>query len=216
MSKYKVVLFDLDGTISNTSKGVYNSAAYALEKMGKVIPDKATLSRFIGPPLKYSFATFCNDVSEEEIPTAVEYYRERYVVEGVYECELYAGLKDTLTALKQAGLKLGVATAKPQLPAEDVLRFLGVYDLFDVISGEFDDLREDKDLIIAYGLAQLGHSDNSEIVMIGDRFYDIEGANKLGIDSIGVTYGFGSREELVGAGATYLVDSPADILRIVL
>lgn len=216
MSKYKVVLFDLDGTISNTSEGVFKSAAYALKKMGKQIPDDKTLSRFIGPPLHYSFEAFCNDVSTEEIAAAVAFYRERYVVEGVHECRLYDGIKATIKALKEGGIRLGVATAKPQLPAEDVLQFLGVYDLFDTVSGEFDNIREDKDLIIEFALNSLGVSDRSEVLMVGDRFYDIEGAKKLGLDSVGVTYGFGGVEELKDAGATYLIDDPKALISIVI
>ena len=216
MQRYDVVLFDMDGTLVDTGLGVTCSVAYALKKFGIEESDPAKLFRFIGPPLPESFATFYG-MDEAQIEQAVSYYRERYRTTGIYENEHYDGMPETLAQLKQAGIRLAVATSKPEEFAKEILRKMNLEIYFDFIGGATMDLSRNKKIdVMQYVLEHVGDSDKSGILMVGDRHYDINGAKHFGIDSVGVTFGYGSREELAEAQATYLVDHAVDILKIVL
>lgn len=216
--KYQVVLFDLDGTVTDSGPGIMNSVQYALSKFGIMNPDRAVLRRFVGPPLDYSFEHFYG-LSPEEAKKGVEYYREYYTAGGIFENSVYDGMKETLEQLKAAGYRIYLATSKPQVFSEQVLEHFGLAALFDGIVGSFlDGTRVNKDEVVEEALRQAGITpENRECaVMAGDREYDIRGAHKHGIAAIGVLYGYGSREELENAGADRIADTPEELLKLLL
>lgn len=209
--EYDTYLFDLDGTIIDSSPGIVASVNYALEKFEIKEPDQEKLLRFIGPPLTESFQKYYG-LSEEDSIQAVYYYRENYEAGGMLECSVYEGLEDCLKALKKAGKKVLVATSKPEVYARQILKHFGLDVYFDYIAGmELDGGRGTKAEVIAYGLETCKIKDKSKILMIGDREHDILGAKAMGVDSMGVLYGFGSLEEFEKAGATMIVKTPRDI-----
>ncbi len=212
---YRYLLFDLDGTLTDPGIGITNSVMYALRKFDINVDDRTSLYRFIGPPLKDSFERFCGfPPAQTEI--AVGYYREYFRETGIFENEVYDGISELLATLKEKGKTLAVATSKPEEFAVRILRHFGLYEYFDLAAGAtMDDTRNKKADVIRYALEKLGVSDKSEAIMIGDREHDIIGANENGLDSIGVLFGYGDLEELEKAGASYIAEKPADILRII-
>lgn len=214
--KYSVVLFDLDGTLIDTGRGITNSVMYSLKKFGIDVQDRKSLYKFVGPPLHKSYENFYG-FSKEKSMLAVEYYREYYRDKGVFEVELYDGIVELLKALKNNGLNIAVATSKPKIFAVKVLKYVGIYDYFDVVIGaELDGSRTDKSEVISCAIEYYNAYDKSQMVMVGDREFDIIGANAHSMDSIGVTYGFGSKEELQKSGALYIADTPKDIEKALL
>ena len=214
--KYQVVLFDLDGTITDSGPGIMNSVQYALSRFGMTNPDRAVLRRFVGPPLNDSFERFYG-FSTEEAMKAVQYYREYYSAGGIFENAVYDGMGETLRQLKAEGCRVFLATSKPQVFSEQILEHFGLTSCFDGIVGSFlDGTRVNKAEVVGEALRQAGiTSENRETaVMVGDREYDIIGAHSHGIAAIGVLFGYGSREELEKAGADSLAATPGDILRI--
>ncbi len=212
---YRYLLFDLDGTLTDPGLGITNSVMYALDKFGIHVDDRTSLYRFIGPPLMDSFERFYG-FSPAQSERAVGYYREYFRETGIFENKVYDGIPELLTALKEKGKILAVATSKPEKFAVRILRHFGMYDCFDLVAGAtMDDTRNKKSDVIRYALEKLGVSDNSEAVMIGDREYDIIGAKENGLDSIGVLFGYGSRDELEQAGAVYIGEKPEEILRFI-
>ena len=202
----KWVLFDLDGTLTDPMIGITSAVQYALKKFGIEVTYLKELIPFIGPPLKDSFMKYYH-MSSEDAEKAVAYYREYYGPRGIYENKEYPGMKEMLSHLEEAGFDLAVATTKPTVYAEEILKHFGMRDYFTLIVGsELDGRRSDKEELITYILrrAQIA---SSEAIMVGDRSYDIIGACACGLDSIGVLYGYGSKEELKEAGATALADS---------
>ena len=215
MCKYNTVLFDLDGTLTDPAIGITNSAAYALEKWGIEVTDRTELYKFIGPPLLDSFVNYYG-FSREDSERAVGYFREYFSTKGMFENSVYDGIPEVLCELRARGKKLIVATSKLEIFAKKILCHFGIDGYFDFVSGAtLDSSRVKKADVIEYALKSCGIDDISDIVMIGDREFDVIGAIHFGMDSIGVTYGYGSREELVSAGATYIVDAPCQILDIV-
>lgn len=207
---YQAVLFDLDGTVTDSAPGITNSAAYALEKFGIHVEDKDTLRPFIGPPLLDSFARFYGFTAEQS-RQAVVYYREYYRDRGIYENAVYDGMEELLQSLRAAG-KILLATSKPEQFAIQILEHFHIAEYFDVIAGAtMDETRTDKADVIAYALEKAGIADPSAAVMVGDREYDVLGAKAFGMDCIGVLYGFGSRAELEQAGARYLAETVEEI-----
>lgn len=214
MKDYKVVLFDLDGTLTDPGEGITNSVMYALKKYGIDVEDRRTLYKFIGPPLHESFENFY-DFSEEEAQRAVSYYREYYSEKGIFENVLYDGMKEVLEQLAKSGKQLMVATSKPEYFANQILEHFGIAEYFSFVAGaNMDGSRTKKEDVIAYALQQCKQVDVSEILMIGDRKFDILGAKKFGIDSAGVLFGYGEKQELEDAGATYLIERPKDIAEL--
>lgn len=208
---YDAVLFDLDGTLIDSGEGITNSAAYSLKKFGIEITDKTELYPFIGPPLHESYEKFYG-FSREKANRAVEYYREYYCNKGIYENQIYDGVERLLKELYDKGKILIVATSKPKLFAQQILDGLGIAGYFTCIAGaNMDGSMTKKAEVIAYGLAAAGVADVSKAVMIGDREHDIIGAKAVGIDSIGVLYGYGNYEELKNAGADYIVEKTDEI-----
>lgn len=211
MSKYKVILFDLDGTLTDPGLGITNSVMHALKKYGIEVSDRASLYKFIGPPLIDSFEKYFGFTHDEAVKS-VDYYREYYKDKGIYENEVYAGIEELLKNLNKKGKKIILATSKPEPFAKEILRYFGLDKYFLFAAGStMDETRTNKAEVIEYALSECGITDKTEIVMVGDREHDIIGANKNGIDSIGVLFGYGSREELETAGATYIAETVADI-----
>lgn len=212
---YTTVLFDLDGTLTDSGAGILNSVIYALKKYNIIIEDKAALNKFVGPPLHDSFINFCG-FSPEESVKAVEYYREYYREKGIYENELYDGVAAMLQELSDAGKKIILATSKPEVFAAEILRYFQIDKYFDFIGGAtMDGIRSKKADVIAYALEKCNVTDLSSAVMVGDREQDIFGAKEIGIDSIGILYGYGDRVELQNAGATYIAETVKDIIGLV-
>ncbi len=210
---YNTVLFDLDGTIINSEKGILNSVQYALNKYGAPMPERHALNFFLGPPLDDSFSKLLK-ISKQEAEILVKYYREYYRPKGIFEIELYSGVKELLIKIKESGRRTVIATSKPEEFAVKILKYLGIEEYFDIIAGAtFDNTRSEKIDIIKYALDKIGTADKNSIVMVGYRKFDCEGAAELGLDSIGVLYGFGSREELETAGATYLAETATDVYK---
>lgn len=203
--KPTLLLFDLDGTLSDPGEGITKSVQYALMKMEISEPDLKKLEGFVGPPLQVSFAEHYS-FSEQEVERAVSYYRERFIEKGMFENKLYDGIPDLLNGLKQAGYKIAVATSKPTVFAEEILRFFQIDRFFDHIAGSsLDGTGASKTEIIHSVMNHFPEVQKEEIVMIGDRKHDIIGAVNTGIRSIGVTYGYGSKEELEEARAGVIV-----------
>lgn len=211
---YKYTLFDLDGTISDPKVGICTSVQQALKRFGIDVPDINTLTPFIGPPLRHSFRDFYG-IKEEDMERCISYYRERFSTVGLFENDIYEGMEDLLISLKQNGKKLALASSKPRVFVEKILKHFGISEHFDVIMGsELDGTRENKLEIIDECLRLLNIDSPEEkalCVMVGDRKFDIEAANKVGLPNIGVTYGYGSREELSLAGADIIVDTVSEL-----
>ncbi len=212
---YSTILFDLDGTLTDPAEGITNSVAHALRRLGIEPPERSELLKFIGPPLKDSFMKYyC--LSEEEAVLAIEYYREHFRPVGIFENEVYEGVREMLESLKASGKRIILATSKPE---EFACRILVHFDLdkyFDLAAGAtMDSTRVAKADVIKYALESAKITDLENCVMVGDRSHDVIGAMKLGIDSIGVLYGYGDRDELESAGVTYIAETVADILKFI-
>lgn len=216
MKNYKYILFDLDGTLTEPAEGITNSVAYALDKAGLPYGSKESLKKYIGPPLHESFAEDYG-LSLEQGLQMVDYYREYYTVKGLFENRLFDGIPELLSHLKDKGKTLIVATSKPEVYSIKILENFGILKYFDFVSGAtLDSSRVKKADVIAHALDSLKISDTSEMIMVGDRHHDIEGAAHHGIDSLGVLFGYGSREELCGAGATYIAETVEDIKKFII
>lgn len=218
---YDLILFDLDGTLTDPGEGITNSVAYALAKWGITVTDRSQLYRFIGPPLKDSFMEYYG-FSESDAEAAIVAYRAYFRDRGIFENQVYDGVETLLKALKDGGKTVAFATSKPEEFARRILVHFGLDGYFDLIAGAtMDASRSKKADVIAYALRTLETEkgitvDPSATVMVGDRRQDIDGAQQNGLDSIGVLFGYGDRNELETAGATHIAPTVADILPIIL
>ncbi len=213
MKNKKYILFDLDGTISDNSAGIIGGVKHALEYYGLEIPDDKTLNCFIGPPLTDAFEKYCG-FTPETSPDAVAKYREYFRETGIFQNEMYDGMTEVFTELKNSGKKLFIATSKPEEFANQIAKHFGIDGFFTFIGGAtFDGTRGRKSDVIKYVIDKFG-LDKKCTVMIGDRNHDILGAKEAGIDSIGVLYGFGDKRELEEAGADEIAETPRDIVRL--
>lgn len=212
--KYKYLFFDLDGTLTEPGIGITNSVMYALEKFGIKVNDRMELYKFIGPPLVDSFKEFYG-FDDLKAWKAVEYYREYFSRDGLFENRVYDGIDELLQKLISDGHELYVATSKP---TEYSIRILEKFDLlkyFNYVSGSnMDEKNSSKAMIIEHAL-QISKADKNDVLMIGDRHHDINGAKANGIASLGVLFGYGSLEELRMAGADYIAEEVNDILKFV-
>ncbi len=207
------ILFDLDGTLTDPGTGITNSVMHALKKHGIEVNNRRELYSFIGPPLKDSFMKFCG-FTEEEAMRAIEEYREYFRPYGMFENEVYPGIPDLLSELNNSGKRLILATSKPDIFSIEILKHFGLYDHFDFFAcATMDEKRVTKPEIIRYALDELKITDLDTCVMVGDREHDIFGAKAAGIRSIGVLYGYGTREELEKAGADAIAETVEDLLR---
>lgn len=212
---YKAVIFDFDGTICDTGIGIKKSAKYALEAYNIPCPDWDELDFFIGPPLLVTFQEKFNQ-SVTVAQELVKKYRERYSDIGLYESELYTGICDMLKTLKDNNILVGIASSKPEKYVVDLLKKFEIFDMFDSVCGvSFNADCESKQSIISRCIDELG-ADIKDVIMVGDRSYDIDGANANSVDSIGVMWGFGTKFEFIESGAKYIANTPADIEPIVL
>lgn len=210
------VLIDLDGTISNSLPGIARSLQYAFAECGYQPPTDEAVRSIIGPPFEVSFPILGVPVADME--PVVAKYRERYNEIGLFENTMYEGVSEMLEALLAAGLSLALATAKPEPIARRITSHFEVAQHFAFEAGASTDLnthRRSKDQVITYCLAELGIDAGHHVVMLGDRDHDVEGAVANGIDCIGVTWGFGSADELNGAGAAALAHQPSDVVSLV-
>ncbi len=213
--KYTHLFFDLDGTLTDPAEGICGSIQYALEKGGYPVGPKEKYFPWIGPPLQRSFEVYMN-AGPEEAKRLVKFYRERFSTEGLFENEVYPGIPELLRDLKAAGARIVVATGKPTVYSIRILDRFELLPYIDFVSGiSLDKEPLDKCGVIAAGMRQLGKCDRASCVMVGDRDHDVLGAKMCGMDSIGVLYGYGSREELEVAAPTALAES-VDELRALL
>ena len=207
---YNTVLFDLDGTLTDPAEGITNSVAYALEHYGISVEDKKILYSFIGPPLKDSFIKYYG-FNEEKAMEAIFVYREYFRDKGIFENEVYEGVEEMLEKIKDSGKSIVLATSKPEEFAVRILEHFNLIGYFDVVAGaSMDEKRNKKGDVIKYAMEKGGFSVDGA-VMIGDREHDILGAKENNLPSIGVLFGFGSREELEKAGADYIAETVEDI-----
>lgn len=216
MKNKKYILFDLDGTLTDPGEGITNSVRYALERYGIYGKTRSELECFIGPPLSDSFEKYFG-MSHEQAMEAIEVYREYFRPRGMFENEVYEGIPELLENLCSAGKTAVLATSKPGVFADRILEHFDLMKYFTVTVGsELDGARIKKAEVIACALEKLGVTDTSECVMIGDRSHDIIGGKENSLDTVGVLYGYGSREELEEAGADIIAADVASLSAILL
>lgn len=215
--KYQKILFDLDGTVSDPKIGITKSFQYALEFFGISVENLDELEPVIGPPLKQSFMEFYH-LSEEDALTAIEKYRERFGTKGLYENTLYSGMKKLLERLKSEGCELAIASSKPTLYVEQILEYFEIRSCFSHVVGAYmDGRRGEKEEVVEDAIKLLGgEQQKKHMVMVGDRKFDIFGAHQNGLSAIGVTYGYGGKQELLQAGADAIVDSVSQLEEVLL
>lgn len=208
------ILFDLDGTLIDTGEGIMKCAAYSLESIGIKVEDHRSLRFFVGPPLVYTYTTRYG-VSMEKARELVARYRERYNPVGVYECEPYPGVRECLKQLKDKGYRLFVASSKPEHMCRLLLDHFDLSGFFDDVAGSTPDGKIDTKSQVLTELFRRNISNDpgftGRTVLIGDTSFDIAGANDVGISSIGVSFGYGSAEEMNDMGAVYIADSMDEI-----
>lgn len=214
-----VVLFDLDGTLTDSALGITSCIRYALESMGEECPPDEKLRQHLGPPLAVTFGEHFG-MDEAGTRTAIERYRERYHDVGLFENSVYEGIPDALAGLGADGFTLAVATSKPTISATRILEHFGLAGHFAFIGGaELDGSRDTKAAVIAHTLAAIGFdpasTNDRPIVMVGDREHDVIGAREHGIATIGVLWGYGSPDELRNAGAIALAASVGSLVSVI-
>jgi phosphoglycolate phosphatase len=208
------LLFDLDGTLTNPFQGITKCISYALERMGRPSPPREELIWCIGPPLKYSFAKLMETDDKVLIDKTLTFYRERFGTVGLFENEVYEGIPETLGALQAMGHRLFLATSKPRVYAKRIIDHFGLTQYFKEIYGaELDGTRNDKTSLISYILKTESIA-ASEAAMIGDRKYDMIGANENGVCGFGVLWGYGTKDELKASGASGFIENPRNLVTI--
>ncbi len=211
---FNAVLFDFDGTIADTGEGIFKSIQSAVAAMGFEPLDESTLRTFIGPPARDSFSRVLG-LDDEKSTEAVKKYREAYSESGIFALRLYDGTEELFRTLRTSGVFVGVCSSKPEPFIRRILAHLGFEDIIDVIASPASDTRdESKAMLIERAAATLG-VDKDRVLMVGDRHFDIDGANLAGVTSVGVTYGYGSKTELEEAGATHIAKNVAELYKII-
>lgn len=212
MKDYDIYIFDFDGTLCDTTEGIFNSVIYSLECFGIKETDLEKLRFFVGPPLFESYKKLYS-VSDDDAKWLIEKYRERYRVKAAEESQLYDGVAEMLRKLKAKGKKIAIASSKPQYFVDEISKHHDIYKYYDFVSAEsFQNNHSSKEELINACLDYFGNPKKSTVLMTGDRFYDIDGANAVGIDSAGAVFGFGTIEELTNAGATHILNKPEDLI----
>lgn len=213
---YQYILFDLDGTITNPKEGITKSIQYALKHMGIEENDLELLTKYIGPPLRDCFSGDYG-LNEEQTDQAIGYYREYFAETGIFQNVPYEGVNEMLSRLGKAGKKLIIATSKPEFFAKKIIDHFGFSSYFADVSGSsFDASREKKGDVIRYALSKNQITELDQVVMIGDRYHDIIGAKENEIASIGVLYGFGSKEEFLEHGADRVIETVEELTKMLL
>ncbi|HEV2705151.1 MAG TPA: HAD hydrolase-like protein [Pyrinomonadaceae bacterium] len=215
MSNIKHVLFDLDGTLTDPFEGITNCLRYALEKLGRPCPTSSELSIYIGPPLRQNFAALLGSDDKSMVEHAVALYRERFSSLGLYENVVYPGVPSMLDELRSDSYNLYVATSKMRLFAEKILEHFRLSSYFAGIFGAEADGRFDNKADLLRDLLQTRSLQATETLMVGDRLHDVAAAKRNGVRAVGVSYGYGSAEELRAAGADVVCESPAAVVRAV-
>lgn len=212
---YDVILFDLDGTLTDSGPGIMNAAAYAMEHYG-LRHEPETLRRFVGPPLLESFRDFCG-FDRAKCEEAIWVFREYYEPKGIFENSVYPGVPEMLETLLAAGKRLAVATSKLDSAARRVLEHFDLAKYFELASGSLaDNTRTRKAEVVAWALETLGVTDRSRALMVGDREHDVLGARENGLGCLGVLYGYGDAAELQRAGAIALAATPQETAELIL
>lgn len=213
---YEHIVFDLDGTLSDSRKGIFNATVYMAEKMGLQKPDAARFTALIGPPLQEGFRTVYG-LSEDRINCAVKAFREYYSERGLFENELYPGIPALLNKLVAAGCHLYVATSKLETYAREIIRHFKIDKFFtDIAGADYNGLKAGKESLILSLFQRNGIYNPDHVVLIGDSKYDIDAANAIGIDSIGVVYGFNSREDMLDYNPDYIAGDVDDLYGLLL
>jgi len=207
----KAIFFDLDGTLTDSGEGIINCATLALSHFGLPIPSREAMRVFVGPPLRDTFVKF--GVPEDRVEEAITVFRSRYVPIGKYENTPYPGVTGLLANLRDRGYRMYVATSKPETMAVDILTKFGLAEYFDEICGAtMDGSRDEKSQVIAYLLSKIGS--RTQAVMVGDTAFDVIGAAAHGIPTVGVSWGYGSADDMKKAGAAAIADSMDELCRI--
>ena len=213
--KLRCIFFDLDGTLTDSGPGITASVAYALKKLGIDPPEPERLRSFIGPPLMSSFARWYG-FDEAQCREAVRLYREYFTAGGMFENSVYPGVPEALERLRAAGFRLAVATSKPELFSRQIIAHFGLEGYFEAVCGAaMDESRTEKADVLRYALETMG-AGAAESLMVGDREHDVLGAKAVGVPCLGVLWGYGSREELTGAGAAALAETPEEMAERIL
>ena len=211
MSKYDIALFDLDGTISQSAEGIKYCLKKTLDIMEKEHPDLSDYSKYIGPPLLFTFQNLCG-LTPEEAQKAVEIYVKLYDVDGLRQNKLFDGIEDVLKACKNNGIKIAVCSSKHEAIATEVVKLLGVYEYFDEICGStIDGSRKEKEDLIPYALKKLNATGDDSVVMIGDTKFDAKGAVYCKVDFIGVNYGYFKKQDMIDAGGKVFAETPQEL-----
>lgn len=211
---WKYILWDLDGTITDSSRGIFNCIRYALETMGCPVPGEQTLQHFVGPPLVVGFQEIMG-MTRDEAECATAHYRKRYSTEGMYEAAVYAGIDEVLRHLYETGYRISLASSKPEEYSVRILEHFGLKPYFHEIVGDtLQGIRNSKHAVIAEALRRLNieETEKADVLMIGDRKYDILGARACGVASLGVYFGFAEPGELEEAGADYILQTVDELL----
>lgn len=209
----KQILFDLDGTLTDSGEGIIHCAQQTLEHFSLPVPTKEELRVIVGPPLRDSFRNL--GIKPEQLDEAVEEYRKHYVHHGQYENTPYAGIRELLERLKVDGHQLYVATSKPEAMSIGILRYFDLAQYFDIICGAAPDRsRDTKSKVIAHLLSQITPIPDS-LIMVGDTIFDIEGAHELGIPAIGVSWGYGVVEDMIRAKADGIANSMDELYDLI-
>ena len=210
--KSKAILFDLDGTLTDSGEGIINCATLALEHFGLPVPSREEMGVFVGPPLDQTFVKF--GVPADRTQEAIDVFRSRYLVVGKFENTPYPGIREVLAALKEQGYRLFVATSKPETTAVEILHKFELARYFELICGAtFDTNRVHKADVIAYLLEQIGTPE--DMLMVGDTEFDVLGAAAHGIKTIGVSWGYGKVEAIEAAGAVAIAYSMDELLQLI-
>lgn len=209
---YKYIFWDMDGTIINSYPGVVSSVLYALDHFGMTETDAEVMRRYIGPPLRFTFGQVYH-MDEEQIETAVAKYREHYDDGAMYDCEVFGGVSEAIDAFCKAGYKQVIASSKPESMCRKILhRFDMIEKMDDVVGASMDGRIDTKLQVLEEAFRRLGNPPKSQVVLIGDTKFDAIGAEKMGIDCIGITYGFGTRQELTDHGAIAVFDTIEEVV----
>lgn len=216
MANFDYVIFDFDGTVADTGEGILKSLQYSFVAMGDPAPDLRDLKKFIGPPVYYSYTHFYG-ISEDKVDLYVKKYRERYREKGIYESKVYDGFVELIYSLKEKGVKVGIASSKPENLIYSVADYLEITDLFDAIVGVKSDnsKHSTKAGLISQAMLDLGATDKEKVLMVGDRCFDIDGAHEAGVKCCGALWGYGDKAEFEKHNAEYIVQTPSEIEKII-
>ncbi len=210
---FKYIFFDFDGTLVNSSEGVWNALYYMFDKLKIKYPPKEMMPKFIGPPLTLSFSEYLG-MSVEEAEKAIEVYREYYNTKGCFETEIYGGIENLLKKIKNSGRFNVVTSTKPEIMCEKILKEYNIDSLFAAICGSVSDF-DTKAIVIKRAIKKLRADNLNEVLMVGDRKYDVEGAKEAGIRCAGVKWGFAEKDEFEKAGADFIVSDVKELEEII-